>query len=319
MLSSTLISELADSATYPIQNVLSIGGPRSSAPRDEVSAVRAITLDGFDEIATAWTPILSHHGYSLDLTSVFCHSRPHVLFSRLQLAEPTTVAMATCELADLLIVMDHVDAQRGLNDRRAVLVQAKILKSGRFRLRGREWFQHELLARLPEFTFVDGGYDPRARNLLTDPIIGNPGATAEYAGIDLARGSAGCWYWLPSRDQNLFCAKVDFATYLAGMAVGRNFHGRAADIGGTDDWSFTVDELLRVTAAKPITKANSTVLRGNANVIGFAENVGQMNSTVEDGGDGGIYEGEVPEWPQGAISTVHFVFRSIDEEGRHLR
>ena len=81
--------------------------------------------------------------------------------------------------------------------------------------------------------------------------------------------------------------------------------------GGLDDWSFTVDELLRVTAAIPITLTSGD-LRGNDNFIGFMADTSNLADTGAGGGSGG-FEGEVAEWPEGPISTVHITIRSIDD------
>ncbi|WP_210241447.1 hypothetical protein, partial [Mesorhizobium sp. B1-1-7] len=106
-------------------------------------------------------PILSSLGYKIELKAVFCHSRPQVSFKRVpspHAPPPSTVGKGRCELADLLVVMDHQDPASGNWDRRAVLIQAKLLKFGTIRPSGREWIQHELLAWLPQFDFVDPGY-----------------------------------------------------------------------------------------------------------------------------------------------------------------
>lgn len=102
---------------------------------------------------------------------------------------PSSAAPRRCELADLLIVIDHVDCSKNIDDRRAVLIQAKMLNGGALRPAGSEWVQHELLAWLPAFTFVDHGYDPRSRDLSGTPPVGLPAHTAEYGGIDLNSAS----------------------------------------------------------------------------------------------------------------------------------
>lgn len=312
MLPSALVRPLSYAAVAPIANALTSGGARSSVPRGEVSAVRAMTLDGFDEIAAAWSPILKKNGYRIDLRAVFCHSRPHVLFTRVP--SPFAPAQPTphgrCELADLLIVIDYVDPHTRLRDRRAVLVQAKILKNSKLRPSGSEWIQHELLAWLPSFTFVDPGYDPRARNLM-GAMVGHPALTAEYGGIELK--SAGWWHWLPVTTPNRFEDMIDLASFLAWMAVGKNQCARVAVPGGTDDWSFTVDELLNVTSTKPIVKSKPAILRGNDNVVGFMIDTAPHLAGVGGGGGGDAPEGVIPEWPEGPISTVRMTLRSLDD------
>jgi hypothetical protein len=312
MLPTSLHSSLQTAADSAIVNVLTHGGTRTSKPSGEVSAVRTITLDGFDEITAGWSPILKSHGFRIDLRAVFCHSRPHVSFSQVphpNYAKPPTTRR--CELADLLIVIDHVVPFQKINDRCAVLVQAKMLKAGSLAPTGTEWIQHELLCWLPAFSFVDLGYDPRMRNLNGIPLVGSPLHTAEYGGIDL-RSSPPAWrQWLTEKTAPWFKLDIPLAQYLAGMAVGDARCSRKAIRGGADDWSFTVDELLRVTAALPISRA-SGILRGNDNVIGFIADTSSLPGRGAGGGDEDI-EGDVPEWPEGPISTVHMTVSSMDE------
>lgn len=124
--------------------MLTHGGAGTRKPNDEVSAVRTVTLDGLDEIAVVWSPILQSHGLGIDLRTVFCHSRPHVTFPRVpdpKYTKPPVVRRR--ELADLLIVTDHVDPFQKIDERRAVLVQTKLLKGGMLAPSGTEWIQHE--------------------------------------------------------------------------------------------------------------------------------------------------------------------------------
>jgi hypothetical protein len=93
------------------------------------------------------------------------------------------------------------------------------------------------------------------------------------------------------------------------MAVGEAQYGREAVEGGSDDWSFTVDELLKVTASKPIVMSASNVLRGVSTVVGLV-----VDAARKPGDTGGSIppEDETPEWPDGPISTVHLTFAPID-------
>lgn len=312
MLPSSLTPFLHTAADPVIAKVLARGGTRTGKPSGEVSAVRTITLDGFDEIAAAWSPILNTSGYRIDLRAVFCHSRPHVTFAPVPHPNyPGGKTPRRCELADLLIVIDHVDRFKEIDDRRAVLVQAKMLKSGAVKPSGKEWVQHELLAWLPTFTFVDPGYDPRSRNLNGTPLIGSPAHTAEYGGIDLKSSLPEWRHELTQTSSPWFNSPVSLAAYLAGMATGDLSCSREAVRGGSDDWSFTVDELLRVTAARPITK-KSGVARGNHNVVGFIADTSQLAGAGDGRGDD-LVEGDIPEWPEGSISTIHVTLGSIGD------
>ncbi len=314
MLPSSLAPSLQMAADIAITKVFTHDGIRkwTKKPNDEVSAVGTMTLDGFDEISKAWSPILETHGLRIDLEAVFCHSRPRVTFDPVPHPEYKKLLNdpRCCELADLLIVIDHVvDPSRNINDRRAVLVQAKkVGKDGVFKLKDKEWIQHELLGWLPPFTFQEKlprGYDSRRRNLKGASCVGSHLHTAEYGVIDFTSPQIWC-HWLTDTVAPWFNREVSFAQYLAGMATGDSNFSRKAVIGGDDDWSFTVDELLRVTRKRGM-KYKSMFkpgkLRGNLNVIGYIVDTASWPYIGGGGGDGDV-EDETPEWPDGPISTV---------------
>ena len=71
----------------------------------------------------------------------------------------------------------------------------------------------------------------------------------------------------------MFSGAMDFGAYLAGMAMGHNMTGRRAIEGANDDWSFTVDELLRVTALIGIPMGSATP-RGRSQIAGFMSSLG---------------------------------------------
>lgn len=312
MLPKAVESQLAAAAQPEIERVLGGGGPRTSRPTGEVGAVRTITLDGMDEVANAWSPILRSLGYRIEVKAVFCHSRPQVSFNRIPSPHaPSAPAggKGRCELADLLVVMDHADRHTGIVDRRAVLIQAKLLKSGAIKPSGKEWIQHELLAWLPPFNFVDASYAPNARDLNSAGAVGSVSNTADYGGIDLVTKPAIWGQWLTSQSSPCFVAKADLGVFLAGMAVGGLQYGREAIVGGKDDWSSTVDELLNVTGAIPIVKRTPSVLRGNQAIAGF---IVDTASHFFGDGDGGGVVGEDVEWPDGPLSTVHVIFNGQD-------
>jgi hypothetical protein len=330
MLPSSLAHNLSLAAGPIAAHVLLNGGPRTGKPRGEVSAVRTMTLDGFDDIACKWTPILKAAGFRIELVSVFCHSSPQVKFkSKAHPKYAGATSSSQCELADLLIVIDHLDL-KGAVDRRAVLVQAKMLKSGALKPSGKEWVQHKLLAWLPVFTFKSPLYNSAKRNLRKAPWP--KVQTAEYAGIDL-NGAAPEWrHELTRTSIPWFHSPIRLADYLANMAVGDPSCGRPAIPGGSDDWSFTVDELLAVTAAQGLTKG-STVVRGNPHVVGLmaATSLPSLSSAsavsashqapqffgvaASGTGDGGVSDGDEEDasWPDGPISTVHMTLRPLDE------
>lgn len=330
MLPSSLAYPLSIAAGSVVDHVLLSGGPRTVKPSGEVSAVRTMTLDGFDAIADMWTPILKAAGFRIELVSVFCHSSPQVVFNAS--SHPNYVvtgSFSQCELADLLIVIDHRDLKGGV-DRRAVLVQAKMLKSGALKPSGKEWVQHKLLAWLPVFRFKSSLYSTAVRNLRKAP--GSIAQTAEYAGISLSSSAPEWRHELTRKSAPWFHSAAPLGSYLAGMAVGEPSCGRQAIPGGSDDWSFAVDELLAVTAAQGMTKA-STVVRGNPNIVGFMSvtslpspsfasdtptdlHLGQLSGARGSGGGvsgTGRVEKEDAYWPDGPISTVHMTVGPLDE------
>lgn len=209
-------------------------------------------------------------------------------------------------------MIDHVDQFKKIDEQRAVLVQAKMLNGGVVKPSGKEWVQHELLAWLPVFTFIDASYDLRSRNFLGMPLVGSPMCTAEYGGIDLKSSSPEWRHELTQKAAPWFNSPVSIGNYIAGMVTGNIACSREAVRGGLDDWSFTVDELLRVTAACPITKS-SGVARGNDNVIGLIVDTSSLAIADDGGGDGDSVELDLLEWPDGPISTVHLTLSSIDD------
>jgi len=212
----------------------------------------------------------------------------------------------------LLIVIDYLDSGTRVRDRRAALVQAKVLKNAKLRPSGKEWLQHELLAWLPSFNFVDMGYDPKSRNLASAPPVGIPVLTAEYGAIELKRPSVGWWQFVPVQSSSKFDHQISLAEYLAEMATGGGTCSRKAIEGGADDWSFTVDELLRVTAAKALKKSEPEILRGNKNVFGSISDT-STTDPFSAGGAGVDPPDESPdEWPDGPISTIRIGVRPAD-------
>lgn len=306
---------LATLADLIAQKVLAFGGSQTPKPFDEPSAVETLTRDGFSEIAQAWDPFFTNLGYRVDLHAVFVHSRPQVRWTR------RDGSTGRCELADLLIVVDHKGAGHD-RDRRAVLVQSKLLKNGKIRLRNKEWVQFELLSEWPLFTFVTPGYAPSSRDFRDETECDNASISGEYGGIDMKAGPPVCVQEMVG-PQRTTTGRITFGELISGMVRGLGMTGREARVGGLDDWSATIDELLRVTAALPITIA-SAVPRGHSHSLGMLvaqANYGMMPTLsaaarrpdgappkfTEDGDD-----------PGGPISTVHLTFTSnehIEHEG----
>lgn len=307
-LETTLIRRLADAAELAVNQTLEQDGPRSPRPTGEVSAVRKLVLDGFDAIAHSWEPLLRRLSLRIELSATFTHSRPHVTFTPVRYTSGT----GRCELADLLIVIDHQDHSGVIQDRRAALVQAKRVKKGEIKLSGADWTQHELLLDLPAFSFVDPAYALGLRDLKTAPQVGDPDFTAEYGGVEVD-GTPRHWIlWMPAPPGNL-AAPLNFGTWLARMAAGLPMTGRLAEPDGSDDWSATVKELLKVTGALPIVISDDAVLRKNPNVIGrIVDRASYLSVPLGLSAGGGPRKPEMEDyWPEGPISTVHVTFRQL--------
>lgn len=292
-------SALSAHATAAIGRALLKGGARSAAPWDEVSAVKAVVFDAFDEIALTWGPVLAAGGYRLEVTSVFTHCRPHVVSSA-----------GTCELADLLVVIDDDSGTGAPADRRALLIQAKTLKkgSGIIKLAPKELKQFHLLSGWPSFTFTEPDYCPRSRDFTAATCPGDAHFAGEYGAIDLHAAPRTWEQWLTAAPI-AFTGNEPLGDFLVKMAAGVHMYGREAIPGGTDDWSFTVDELLNVTALKPVVK-KSRPLRGNAHVLEML--------TVDDavGPPWGRIPAEREGWGVGPISVVRLLLSPSKEAPR---
>ena len=317
--SQSLMIDLVRLADAEIGHVLEHGGHRSRRPWDEVSGVRTIVLDGVDRIADAWSPVLARNNLAVELVAVFCHSRPQVTFS----PQVYTQGTGRCELADLLVVIDQQRADGSVADRRAVLIQAKRNKHGRVMLGGDDWTQHELLSTLPRFHFLEQSYDmARPREIGRRPVCGRKAQTAEYGGIEID-GTPRTWTSLLPRTvrrphlSKSLDAPLPLAHLLTGMAFGDAGCGRRAKEGANDDWSFTVDELLRVTGAIAINaRADKRVLRHNGKTAGAivdtASYLGVPPGLSAGGGPVKPFDGD--PWPEGPMSSIHLSLRAIEPD-----
>lgn len=301
-LQAQAFAKLADLVTA---KVLAYGGTQTGKPTGEVSAVETLTRDGFSEIAEAWDPLIADMGYAVDLHAVFVHSRPQVRWTRLD------GSRGRCELADLLLVVDH-KGPGTQKERRAVLIQAKLLKGGEIKLRGKEWNQYELLSEWPTFDFVTPGYAPAARDFLDESVCENAQNSGEYGGIDLKARPPLCVQEMVAPPKTTG-GRISLGQLLVGMTRGSDAMGREAHIGGADAWSSTVDELLGVTAALPITIA-SAVRRGHSHSLGMLvaqASYGQMPSLSAAGARRGGPPSKFAEDdddPGGPISIVRLTF-----------
>lgn len=234
---SHLIQPMSNDADTALQTVFS----SLAAARNEVDFIEAVVLSGVPGIAAAWRPILAGSGIALSIIGVFCHKTPLASFK----------TSSRCELADLLIVVDDVTGG-AVQDRRAVLVQAKLATSaGQVSIgTGGPSVQLDLYEHWHLFT-LSSGYDPRSRDFGACTL---PGATLDdgrYGIIDQF-GASPLWTQVePTTSPMKAAGEPALGTFMAHMTeIGSRSYGREALAGGTDDWSFTVDELLTVTAGQ---------------------------------------------------------------------
>jgi hypothetical protein len=243
----TLISAFAleKAASPAITSALTHGGVGVAAPTNEPAAVAALTWVGTPAIAAAWSPILRPLGLALAMQGVFCHGSPQVSFS------DSSGAPRSCELADLLIVVD--DCTSGtIQDRRAVLVQAKLFSASRaISTAGTAAHQLDLYMRWPSFRFRSSAYGSAPRDF-SAAGPGSVGESGRYGGIDL-RPRPAVWEHLIPASSMTFGSGDQLSWFLSEMVAGSTAFGREAISGGKDDWSSTVDELLSVTASQSVT------------------------------------------------------------------
>nr|WP_281719420.1 hypothetical protein [Nitrosomonas nitrosa] len=270
MVLQKLIPLLEPAAHNALRHVLATGAVAfgQSPPTKEPDFVAAFVLGGTVAIATAWSAILRPHRISMTIQSVYCHGSPLVVFPPTRkgagLASPSR-----CELADLLLVIDDTTAGSP-PARRASLVQAKMAAStsGSITLSGTDLVQLDLMQNWPTFTFPDKGYDPRTRNFAGGVLPPVAQSSGRYGLIDRGLSPPDWQQVAPAHKMTI--RGVDLGAFLARMADRPpNAEGRAATIGGTDDWSFTIEELLKVTGVRTFKRPSITTrqLRGASHLL----------------------------------------------------
>lgn len=278
----------------------------------EVSAVKAVVTQGMYSVAQRWRRSRRLPLSELRLQTVFCHSAPQVSFTRPGPSHP-----GRCELADLLLVVDHLSARSLDARRRAVLVQAKLqAPPGHLRLNNsNERVQFELLSGWPSFTFIAGLYLPHARDFTHGPPLSAWGG--EYGGIDQPPPGSWTQYLITSPN---FSANppvhgaVSLGKLVAGMLAGRAGYGRPAVPHGRDPWSETVQELLDVTFGLAIKRSQPKSRRGYAHALSFNSDLGadaiRPPQGAAAGGPPSLSTDDGEDWPDGAISVARFI---VDE------
>lgn len=306
MLALTKREQLAIARATDVQiahALLHGGGWLAKAPAGEVQAVAAIVSSGLPMSIVAWRAILAPLGLSATLHSVFCHSAPQVSFTDLRGGK------RTCELGDLLIVVDHKAAAG--QDRMALLVQAKIMHGGVIRISppgstNLDWRQLDLYTRWPDFAFASPGYQPNRTYDLHDVAASYRASySGRYGGIELNT---------PVRFDNFHPSTLmpspgigSYGQALSGMLVGRR--GRRAVCGGTDDWSMLVDELLTVTFAKSTPASMGSHSRG---LTSFSVSAGATGLITQGSAATPPLDAAGEEWLQGPISVCHLTIEDGD-------
>jgi hypothetical protein len=238
MIPSSLIPLLAMAADNKLMSVLQNGARGQARPSGEVGYVAAVVRGGVPAIARAWQPILEPAGYQLVITGVFCHQAPQATFT------DSSYLPATCELADLLVVIDELN--RGAVGRRyATLIQAKMADfgggktiNGKMAKRQLHLFEH-----WPTFT-LPAGYDQAPRDF----------SSCRHPGKPIDCGRYGLITKHPRWNQQKPASSMpgggtQLGSFFAKMVEdGQTGYGREAT-GTGDDWSRTVDELMTVTYA----------------------------------------------------------------------
>ena len=231
---------LAGDADQAISDALdgTTTGWKPYAPRNEPEAVAAITSVALPAAARAWSSTLGPLGYKLEITGVFCHQTPQVTFPKVDGRQ------GRCELADLLIVVDeHVGGAP--IDRRAVLVQSKIAGHPTKTLSGGDLVQLDLYQNWPKFDFLNkAAYAAFARDFRSSRAPGAVSEGRDYGAIDLLPAAVG-WEAIDATNPLVIGGGHSLGQAIADMVVGA--HGRETHPNGSDDWSLTIDELLKVT------------------------------------------------------------------------
>lgn len=250
---------------------------------------------------------------------MFTHASPKVEYNRI------SGGPASCELADILVVVDDPYHPAPLEQRRSVLIQAKMLtmKGNEYQLQlnsSNEQIQYELMSTWPGFWFKHKYFGPRkVRDIKCGPQ--HWGWSGEYGGIEPRPDHWWAQYhilgYIPSRIPAVG-RSTNLGRFLAGMLAGRMAHGRAAAIGGADDWSDTVQELLNITYARAASLSGARFSRGQRHTLLMQMTQAEKamlasRFAAPSRGFGGGADDDLPPtefdeeiWPDGPISVVHF-------------
>ena len=309
MVPSNLTPKLEKAADCAINQSLMMA-PSSAG---EVDFVKAVVVDGVLLIGEAWAHILGPAGYSVRLTGVFCHLTPKVKFKN------SSNKPKCCELADLLVVVDDV-APDGRVKRMAVLIQAKIAKKGggkKLTTPG-DLTQLDLYSNWHPFELPSAFPPPTPRNFANCRHAGTPTDCGQYGLI--AKQPDRIWHQQPPI-KNLLAGDTELGTFLARMVENRPNYGREAT-GRNDDWSQTVDDLMKVTGQKIFRYHNGAqqqVPRSQSVIAFFASDRFGSRGILSYGQQGIPPSGEIgpiDDDPDNGINYLHIRISKSEEEGR---
>lgn len=223
-------------ARAAIDRSLSLGNPMGvNVPRTEPGLVAAVTTFAIPRIARDWRQILRPLRTRIEISAVFTHQAPKVRFASARKSK------ATCELADLLIVVDNLRTGR----RQAALIQAK-MAAHRATVqisRPQDRLQLELFQKWPRFDFEEPIYKLAG----VDFHSGGPAKDCgRYGVIDRHLIDPPIWSQMPpSTVPGKTLAAPVLADFIVDLVRGRV--GRDATPTLASDWSKTVEALMTVT------------------------------------------------------------------------
>jgi hypothetical protein len=323
MVPAHVIPTLAGDADAAIRHALAHGAPGFvAAPKSEVDFVAAVVLGATKDIASRWSAHLKPLGISISITGVFCHASPQVDFPYPGTTWPG--ATKTRELGDLLVVHDDVSSGTK-TDRVAVLVQAKRSASGTVSSPDAE--QLHLYRYWPPFQATHATFPPGRRDFATARTAGAKIDSGRYGIIHDPRGAPPDWLVVaPTAPPLRHSTGTPLGSFMAEMlGASGSGSGREALVGGGDDWSQTVEDLLNVTGVRHFAHAASlgpgvTAPRGATAIamIVVGTHLSQPVSSLGFSGFGAGSpppgEGEFPRWgAEEGINTIYM--RTTSREG----
>lgn len=284
-LNRKMVWDLAAIADREIHATLS--GQRSTpAAQNRVEAVGMTVSSALPAAAEAWRPLMSRLGVRARLVGAFSFGAP--------LVEIIDAAGARrhVPLADLMIVVD--DFRSAHASRMALLIRTR-LATDETKDEANE--TQGLDPARPALRMRGRGYGKAPRDLR------NPAAarSAEDSGRRLATIGLRPAAWACTK-QGATDGDLTLGRVIAAMAAGRE--GRPATRGGRDDWSLTIDELLKRTVHATLRALASPTetLRSATTVAGMA---GTGHVLFENPTQAPYEEAIVIDGLEGPISVVH--------------